>query len=70
MNYRSRIAHQRKTRASKFLLDEHEKSYDQLCARLKEAKALMDKLGLRPSVRPHNHQSMRFVNLDDESVLT
>ena len=66
MNYRSRYSHQLKTKSTKFLLDEHGETYDALCDRLKKAKELMDKLELKPHVRPHHEQSMRFVNMGDE----
>ena len=29
----------------------------------------MDKLGIAPQVRQHNHQSMKFINLTDEFLL-
>ena len=44
MNYRSRYSHNIKNRKNKFLLEEHFESYNQLCDKLKEAKALMDKM--------------------------
>jgi len=62
MNYRSRYSHNIKNRKNKFLLEEHFESYNQLCGKLKEAKALMDKMELVPVVRKFEQQSMRFVN--------
>ena len=47
----------------------HSTSYQVLCDRLKESKALMDKLSLAPQVRPHDRQSLRFVNQTDEHIL-
>lgn len=69
MNYRSRYSHQIKNKKNKFLLEEHSQSYQVLCERLKESKALMDKLSLAPAVRPHDRQSLRFVNQHDENIL-
>ena len=66
MNYRSRYAHNAKNKQNKFLLEEHQASYQQLCNKLKDAKAIMDKMGVSPQVRPHDHQSLRFVNTYDE----
>jgi len=62
MNYRSRFAHQSKNRKNKFLIEEHQASYNQLCDKLKEAKALMDKMEVVPTVRNHDRQSLIYFN--------
>ena len=69
MNYRSRYAHNIKNKKNKFLLEEHFSTYQPICDRLKDSKALMDKLGLAPQVRTHERQSLRFVNETDEGIL-
>lgn len=66
MNYRSRYAHNIKNKKNKFLLEEHQASYQQLCDKLKEAKAIMDKQGVSPQVRKHERQSMRYNNTYEE----
>lgn len=48
MNYRSRYAHQIKNKENRFLLEEHSQSYQQLCEKLKQAKAVMDEMGIAP----------------------
>ena len=69
MNYRSRYAHQIKNKSNKFLLEEHSTSYQALCDKLKQAKAQMDKLGLAPQVRQFDRQSLRFVNVYQETLM-
>ena len=69
MNYRSRYGHQYKNKGNKFLLEEHQGSYNLLCERLKDSKAKMDKLGVSPQVRPFDKHSLRFVNQKEEMIL-
>lgn len=55
MNYRSRFSHQIRGKTNKFLIEEHQECYKQLCDRLKQSKALMDKHGVLPKIRTLDH---------------